>query len=305
MHRATLFVEQAEILSRESFQGDRIILRIAAPRIAAAALPGTFLHVRCDPERPMRRPISLMAAEPASGRLTILFKVVGKGTERLAARAVGDVLDIIGPIGTGFRPLEDRPRALLVGGGLGIPPMVFLAGWLAQGGQTSKRAGEGGGGASPAQPAAYRPLLLMGSEIPFPFHPCPSRLPVPAPDGVTAAMPLMEALGIPSRLASRRGYPGSFNGWVTALARTWLMAQPPGAYRDIALYACGPEPMLRATAHLAREYDLPCQVCLEEFMACGVGACAGCAVPVTTPAGVAMKRVCVDGPVFDAGEVFG
>lgn len=296
----TLFMEEAEILSRESFPGDQVILWLHAPRIAQGARPGAFLHVRCGRELPMRRPLSLMAADPTGGRLAILFKVVGKGTGLLSERGVGDRLDVIGPIGVPFRPLPDRPRALLIGGGVGLPPMVFLAEWLARG----TGAGEGRTGGSSPRPADHRPLLLMGSELPFPFEARPSRIPVPMPPGVTAAMPRMEALGIASRLASRRGYPGCFHGLVTGLAEHWLAAQSADARRDIALYACGPEPMLRATAGLARAYELPCQVCLEEFMACGVGACAGCAVPVATGAGVAMKRVCVDGPVFDAGEVF-
>jgi dihydroorotate dehydrogenase electron transfer subunit len=71
----------------------------------------------------------------------------------------------------------------------------------------------------------------------------------------------------------------------------------------VEIFACGPEPMLLAAAQLARDYSLPCQVSLEEFMACAVGGCAGCTVRVNTPSGPAMKRVCVDGPVFDAAMV--
>jgi len=268
------------------FEGERVLLRIAAPRIAAVASPGTFLHVRCDPSLPMRRPLSLMEAEPDKGQVTILFKVVGKGTRLLAAKGVGNVINVIGPIGVPFWPYEDRSQALLLGGGLGIPPMIFLASRL-------------------RTRLSCKPLLLMGSEMPFPFEARPSRIPVPGMvDDVIDAMPLAEAWGIPSRLASHQGYPGCFHGAVTDLARTWLAAQPSRIRGQTALYACGPRAMLRATADLAREYGLPCQVCLEEFMACGVGACAGCAVPVTTETGLAMKRVCVDGPVFDAREVF-
>nr|VFJ97878.1 MAG: dihydroorotate oxidase B, electron transfer subunit [Candidatus Kentron sp. LFY] len=286
-HRATLFVEDAEILSRRVFEGEQIMLRIAAPRIAVAASPGTFLHVRCDPGLPMRRPFSLMEADPESGWVAVLFKVVGQGTRLLAARDVGDVINVIGPIGVPFRPYEGRPRTLLLGGGIGMPPMLFLATRL-------------------QRQSFFEPLLLLGSEIPFPFKARPSRILVPGmPDGVIGAMPLMEDSRIPSRLASRQGYPGCFHGLITDLARTWLLAQPSTARSEIALYACGPSAMLQATADLAHEYDLPCQVCLEEFMACGVGACAGCTVPVITKEGPAMKRVCVDGPVFDAREVFG
>jgi dihydroorotate dehydrogenase electron transfer subunit len=88
------------------------------------------------------------------------------------------------------------------------------------------------------------------------------------------------------------------------LARHWLQSLNDAARAEVEVFACGPTPMLRAVAQLAREFDLPCQVSLEEYMACAVGGCAGCVVEVQTPTGPAMKRVCVDGPVFDAKTVF-
>nr|VFK23140.1 MAG: dihydroorotate oxidase B, electron transfer subunit [Candidatus Kentron sp. MB]VFK28315.1 MAG: dihydroorotate oxidase B, electron transfer subunit [Candidatus Kentron sp. MB]VFK74202.1 MAG: dihydroorotate oxidase B, electron transfer subunit [Candidatus Kentron sp. MB] len=284
--QASLFIEEAKILYLEPFTDERFQLRLAAPRIAATASPGAFLHVRCDSDLPLRRPFSLMGADPDNGHVTILIKVVGQGTRLLAARRVGDIINVIGPIGVPFRPLADRPRALLLGGGLGMPPLIFLADRL-------------------RMRPSFRPLLFIGSEISFPFLVRPSQIRIPElPHGVTDAMAPAEEWGIPSRLASRQGYSGCFHGLVTELAQTWLAAQSQSTLGETALYACGPSPMLRATARLARRYDLPCQVCLEEFMACGVGACAGCVTPVTTEAGPAMKRVCVDGPVFDAREVF-
>jgi dihydroorotate dehydrogenase electron transfer subunit len=124
------------------------------------------------------------------------------------------------------------------------------------------------------------------------------------PSEAIAAMPLMEDWGIASRLASMQGYPGCFEGYVTDLARAWLNALDDKQRQEVAVFACGPHPMLEAVAKLAREYRLPCQVSLEEFMACAVGGCAGCVVQVQTTKGPAMKRVCVDGPVFDAKTVF-
>ena len=88
------------------------------------------------------------------------------------------------------------------------------------------------------------------------------------------------------------------------MARTWLQGLDSQALAEVEVFACGPHPMLKAVAALAAEFTLPCQVSLEEFMACGVGGCAGCVVEVRTPEGPAMKRVCVDGPVFDARRVF-
>jgi dihydroorotate dehydrogenase electron transfer subunit len=124
------------------------------------------------------------------------------------------------------------------------------------------------------------------------------------PDGVIGCMPLLEEWGIPSRLTSKADFPGCHDGYVTDLARLWLTHLDAAARAEVEVFACGPTPMLRAVAALAREFDLPCQVSMEEHMACAVGGCAGCAVEVQTPAGPAMKRVCVDGPVFDARTVF-
>ena len=117
-------------------------------------------------------------------------------------------------------------------------------------------------------------------------------------------MPLLEEWGIPTRLTSLQGYEGCFDGYVTVLADAWLHELPLEELGKTEVFACGPTPMLRAVADLAAKYDLPCQVSLEEYMACAVGGCAGCAVKIMTPEGEAMKRVCVDGPVFDGDTVF-
>ncbi|UCC57166.1 MAG: dihydroorotate dehydrogenase electron transfer subunit, partial [Gammaproteobacteria bacterium] len=120
---------------------------------------------------------------------------------------------------------------------------------------------------------------------------------------VIAAMPLLDDWGVPNRLASLQGYPGCYEGYITDLARSWLDSLSDTQRAEVSMFACGPHPMLAACARLAGEYDLPCQVSLEEFMACAVGGCAGCTVLVDTEEGPAMKRVCVDGPVFDAARV--
>ena len=285
-HRDTIFVEDAEILEKQTHAGDQVILRLRAPQMAAHARPGQFAHLRCDPALPMRRPLSLMRVDAKSGWVDILFKVLGEGTRLLAGRKAGDTLSVMGPIGQSFELLPARTRPLLIGGGVGMPPMVFLADAL--------RAAKG-----------YQPLAILGSEVPFPFQSRPSKIMVPGvPNDVIAAMPLLDDWGIASRLASRQGYPGVFEGYVTDLARNWLDALDSAQRDEVAVFACGPHPMLEAVATLAREYGLPCQVSLEEFMACAVGGCAGCTVEVQTDNGPAMKRVCVDGPVFEADSVF-
>jgi dihydroorotate dehydrogenase electron transfer subunit len=288
--RGTLFLEEAEVLSHEAHPGEQYLLRLRAPGCSAAARPGSFVHLRCDPQLPMRRPISILRADPQQGWIDLLYKLVGEGTRLLARRRPGETLSTLGPIGRPFEVHPERPRPLLIGGGVGMPPMIFLASSLRPVGTREPWA---------------KPLVILGSEVPFPFHARPSQHLVPGlPAEAIAAMPLLDDWGIPSRLASQQGYPGCFEGYVTALARHWLEALDGPARAEVEVFACGPHPMLAAAARLARDFDLPCQVSLEEYMACAVGGCAGCVVQVQTPVGPAMKRVCVDGPVFDAYQVF-
>ena len=289
-HRDTIFVEDGRLLSQQAYPGGQFVIRIQAPQCAAAAVPGSFAHLTCDPERPMRRPLSIMRVDARAGWIEILYKVVGPGLAALSQQPIGATISVLGPIGHGFVAHPERPRTLLVGGGVGIPPMVFLAESL-----KTRRA-----------EAPWQPLVLMGSEIEFPFRARPSQILVPGvPSEAIGCMALLDDCGIASRLASLSGFPGCFHGYVTALAAHWLASLDAQSLGEVEMFACGPTPMLQATARVARRFGVPCQVSLEEFMACAVGGCAGCAVPVVQPDGaLAMKRVCVDGPVFDANAVF-
>ena len=283
-NRNTIFVESGELLSVERFPGDQFIMRIHAPKCAAAAQPGSFVHVTCDDTLPMRRPLSIMRAE--DGCIEILYKIVGDGLRWLSAKNPGDAISVLGPIGQPFRPSAERPNTLLIGGGVGIPPMVFLADYLRRDNRD------------------WSPLAILGSELPFPFDLETSSIGTQWLDGETSAtMPLLESWGIPCRLATLSGFDGCFDGYVTDLSDQWLSRLRTDELQKTEIFACGPTPMLKAVAALADRYDLPCQISLEEFMACAVGGCAGCTVKINTPEGEAMKRVCVDGPVFEASSV--
>ncbi len=286
-HRDTIFVEDAEILSHAHCAGDQHILRLRAPEVARHARPGSFVHLHCDPQRPLRRPISIMRADAGAGEIELLYKVFGDGTRLLSQRNVGEALNLMGPIGKPFELHPEYSRPLLIGGGVGMPPMIFIA------------------DAARRQKDRYSPFVILGSEVPFPFTSKPSEILIPGlPDGVIASMPLLEDWNIPARLTSTRSYPGCHEGYVTDLARLWLDSLDDNERGKVEIFSCGPHPMLEAVAQLAKDYALPAQVSLEEFMACGVGGCAGCVVKIETANGPAMKRVCVDGPVFDAAQVF-
>jgi len=283
-NRDTIFVEDGELISVSTFPGEQFVMRVRAPECAAAAKPGNFVHISCDDSRPMRRPMSIMRAK--DDWIEILYKVVGDGLRMLSQKSPGDTINVLGPIGQPFLPSPERPNLLLIGGGVGIPPMVFVADRLRQ------------------LEGRWNPLAILGSEIPFPFDLVVSKLPIPWLGSETnSAMPLLESWGVPSRLATLAGFEGCFDGYVTDLSEQWLSTLSTEELEKTEVFACGPTPMLQAVAVLAARYKIPCQVSLEEFMACAVGGCAGCTVKIETPDGPAMKRVCVDGPVFDATTV--
>jgi dihydroorotate dehydrogenase electron transfer subunit len=282
-NRGTIFVEDGELLHSEAFAGEQFILRIRAPRCAASATPGCFVHVTCDESIPMRRPLSVMRA--GDDWIDVLFKNFGNGMRALSQRKVGETISILGPIGRPFVPDPEKPHCLLIGGGVGIPPMVFLADRL-------------------RQDSHYDALAILGSELPFPFRLEESRLAVPGIDAATnSTMPLLESWGIPARLTSLAGFDGCHNGYVTDLADIWLGKLDNEDRQQVKVFACGPTPMLRAVAALAARHDVACEVSLEEFMACAVGGCAGCVVRTVNDGVETMQRVCVDGPVFDARSV--
>lgn len=281
-HRDTIEVCDCQILTHYPFDGDQYILTLASDVIAKATRPGQFVHITVSDALLMRRPISIMSVDVENGTFDLLYKVVGKGTRQLSKRKIGDILSVIGPLGNGFE-LTDKKRPLLIGGGVGMPPMIAIAQQI--------------------KDKDYQPFAILGSEAPFPFN---QKLADNGKNyaGATHTMPLLENWSIECRLASLSKFKGVFKGFVTDLARAFLDTLSVEELTQVEVYACGPHPMLEAVAALAKEYNLVCQVSLEEYMACGVGGCAGCVVETRTDHGTAMKRVCVDGPVFDVTTVF-
>ena len=235
----------------------------------------------------MRRPFSIMRSDPNTGLIEILYKVVGQGTASLASCGLGDKIQCLGPIGNAFELNDAITHPLLLGGGVGIPPMIFIADQL-------------------RKKYSLHPFVIMGSEIPFPFRIKPSKILVPnIPDDVIGAMPLLDDWGIASRLTSRQGYQGCFTGYVHELAEHWFAKLDEEVRQGVEIFACGPTLMLEAVAKFSQRYQITCHVSLEEHMACAIGGCAGCVVPFKENNKItAMKRVCVDGPVFNAKDIY-
>ena len=282
-NRETISVNDCQILAHYKFEADQYILTLESQEISQATRPGQFVHLSVSSMLAMRRPISVMSVDKDNGTFDLLYKIVGEGTRQLAERKIGDIVSVIGPIGNGFEVTENK-IPLLIGGGVGMPPIIAMAQEL-----------KGN--------SLYKPYVILGSEVPFPFDASESKL-----NGYQSSkfhtMPLLGEWGIPCSLASLQNYDGVYQGYVTGLAKDFLDSLSSDDLSNVEIYTCGPHPMLEAVSKLASEYSIPCQASLEEFMACAVGGCAGCVVEVQTENGPAMKRVCVDGPVFEAQSVF-
>lgn len=288
MTDATIYPEIARVTEHRSLPDKQFLIRLSVPNCAAHAKPGNFIHLSCSTDRfALKRPFSILRTNPEAGTIDILYKIVGTGTESLSQINVDDQLHSLGPIGNSFELSPDKSLPLLLGGGVGIPPIVFFAEALNANAEQS-------------------PLVLMGSEIAFPFATHNTEKTIPGiPASSCAVMTELDTLGLDTRLCSMQGYDGFYNGYIHQLAECWVQQLTVEQRTQVEVFACGPEPMLHAVAQFSKQYDLACQLSLEEYMACAVGGCAGCTVKITDASGAAqMKRVCVDGPIFDARTVY-
>jgi dihydroorotate dehydrogenase electron transfer subunit len=258
-------------------------LRLRAPRVARAALPGQFVHVRAMDHGTLRRPISVHRV-PSKTEIELLFKVVGEGTALLTAVRPGETVDVLGPTGTGFHMGAKVKTAVLVGGGVGAAPLVYLADRLER--------------------RAARVLFFLGAAsrdaLPLAVEETREGAPfLPAARPPYLRVPGLETRGARSVVVLEQTRTG-YRGLVTDVLARALGRLP----RDgLALFACGPKPMAAAVAHLAARRKVPCQVSLEQRMGCGIGACVGCAVPVKTKRGTVYRRACIEGPVFAAEDL--
>jgi len=244
---------------------DIYLMEIRSHETAVNAQPGQFLHIRCaDSLSPLlRRPISIADADKRTGTIKLIYRVVGQGTQLLCQKRPGDSLDIIGPLGNGF-PLPDGGKtSIIIGGGIGVAPLLYLAKNIA-------RVCDG-----------KLPKVLLGFET----------------RQEAFGIEFLESLGVKVEICTDDGSWG-YKGFPTSLLKEYLKQ-----YQDksnIIIYACGPKAMLSGIKDVAETENITAYFSLEERMACAVGACLGCSVK-SSQAGY--KKVCKDGPVFEAGEI--
>lgn len=300
-----------EVASNEPLCRDHFALRLPVEGFPPTQ-PGQFVQIQCrrpvEPEsfrvvdwpegRPpeltqpeltgsvplLRRPFSL-AGRGMNGQtpeLEIIYRAIGRGTSWMATVAPGDQLSVLGPLGNGFGISETKPHAVLVGGGVGIPPLLYQSQALsAAGKQTVAFLGAG-----------TAELLPVGTTDDVPAEATP-----------TACVPRLAEVGVESVIATDDGSVG-FAGFVGEAFALWLERSAPAANETV-VYSCGPEAMMRAVGDLCIARGVECRLAMERHMACGMGTCQSCIVKIRddSPTGWSYKLCCTDGPVFDAGDI--
>ncbi len=248
------FEEMGKVLSQKQIAEDIFDLVVETKDIASFAKAGQFVNLYSkEKSQLLPRPISICEIE--GNTLRFVYRRMGKGTTEFSALQPGDSIKLMGPLGNGFP--ESEKKVWLIGGGIGIPPMLQLAKTL--------------GSENTCAILGYRKELFLLSAF----------------EKVTKVY-----------YATEDGSAGSKGTVINAIEDNALEG-------DV-IMACGPKPMLRALKEYALAHNMECYVSMEERMACGVGACLGCVCKsehVDDHSKVKNKRVCKDGPVFDAREV--
>lgn len=246
--------ETAKVISQEKIATDIYSMWIETG-IAKEAKPGQFISVYTKNDaKLLPRPISICEINPDENKLRIVYRCVGAGTKEFSGYKENDEVVVLGPLGNGF-PLLDE-KAILIGGGIGIPPMLQLAKSL----DCEKDIVVG-----------YRDELFLNGEL--------------------------EKYGKVT-VATEDGSAGTKGNVIDAIKENGISGK--------VIYACGPIPMLRGIKAYAIENNITAYISMEERMACGVGACLGCVCKskdVDDHSKVNNKRVCADGPVFNALDV--
>lgn len=261
-----LFDVAARVLANTPLSPDYNVIALAAPEVAAATAPGQFVMVKPQPgiDPMLRRPFSVFEVlRDAEGRTTgisLLNKRIGIGTGMLYSARAGDVVQVLGPLGQPFVPVDPPAEAWMVAGGVGLAPFATLAEALAARGTPMR--------------------LFYGARS--------------AADLYYAEF--FAKLGAALHLTTEDGTRGE-QGRITAPLER-VLAERPGT--AVTIYTCGPTPMMRAVAELGEAAGRPVFASLEQVMGCGMGGCYSCVVRIKRGDSSYFVRSCLDGPVFDS-----
>jgi dihydroorotate dehydrogenase electron transfer subunit len=291
-------MQQVEVQSLQRFHPDYFIQRFTSESLSFQ--PGQFVMVKpsgsLDPFLP--RAYSILRVRRPSSRkgdhmVEIFYKLMGKGSRALSRLKPGDRVDLLGPLGNGYHVPPSLTTALLVAGGIGVPPVVALAEMLARSPSTLRGSQQGKTSRRSSDKGRRKVVAFVGGKT---------------SDDVLCLTDLRKARA-KVHVATEDGSVGH-RGLVVDLLEAHLKTQT--SRQGSMIYACGPHAMLHAVAQIADRFQIPCQVSLEASMACGFGACMGCVIPVkqsvkeqftARQSTTSYKLCCKDGPAFDAREI--
>ena len=266
-------IYSAEIISNSEANTGFFLLNLRVPEIAESCYPGNFVQIKIDFPGGCIWPRPFSVLDTNGDHIRILYKILGRGTRALSSFKTGRELNINGPLGNSFSMPEREQTVVLAGGGIGVPPLFNLAGYLLEKGYISRDIHFFNG-------AADADSLVFVEQC--------------------------AELGINTYAVTEDGSMG-IKGVITEGMKQFMSGAKSAETLDkVIIYSCGPMPMLKAVGELASQYDIPCQMALEALMPCGFGICMGCVVKVkdtSIPEGFRFKRVCRDGPVFDAADI--
>jgi dihydroorotate dehydrogenase electron transfer subunit len=256
-------IVSAEVFSMTELASGIFLIKFKAPYLAENSCPGSFVMIQPDnvTDPLLRRPFTISGV--SGDRVEVLFQVKGSGTDIMSKWEPGRVVDILGPLGNGFSIPDELKNAYLVGGGMGIAPLLFLARYLIGKGVDVRVFF---GARSVSETITLEDQNLDGCDLYY---------------------------------STEDGSKGD-KGFITESLNNILKSASANGFINSSIFCCGPIKMSETISETASIFNLPCQVSLEEKMACGVGACLGC---VTCTKGDKYKRVCVDGPVFKSTEI--
>lgn len=233
--------EIAKIVDHKEVASEHYKMTISSSYISANAMPGQFVHIRCgtDLDPLLRRPLSVHRTNKNEKTIDLLYKVVGKGTQILSQMQIGALVDVLGPLGNSFTPDKSKQVAIMVSGGYGVAPMMFLAERLKE-----------------EIKALYSLIGAKGESCVI----CEKEF---------------KDLGVEVLVTTEDGSYGR-TGMVTDALLELLSSKLSPQHSQI--FACGPHEMLKQIAEIGAQKGINCQMSLEEKMACGLGGCLGCAV---------------------------
>lgn len=288
---AEKFEEIAVVVDQNALGSGIYDLTLKTKNIAKAAKAGQFVSVYSnDRSKLLPRPISLCGIDRDEDTIRLVYRVTGEntGTEEFSKLVMGDRIRILGPLGNGFT-VEPGKKAFLIGGGIGVPPMLQLAKDINSG--VVQTSGAVGTNTQEKGQTEEKQINGHGKKI------CDMNIIMGYRDENTFLLDEFKEQA-DSFVATEDGSVGTKGNVIDAINENGLEA-------DV-IYACGPMPMLRALKAYAMEHDMECYVSMEERMACGIGACLACVCKTKDKdahSNVNNKRICKEGPVFNAKEV--